>query len=270
MIYRRRTSTRWLLMQTLQAPSPYNGDSFGSQVAVYGGWLVVAAPEYDSTGMVFGFILDSNVPIYNPVMSVRPVDPLAVSYGTTLYLTDSFLLSAAPSVSTASGALGLVYSYNAYLFFPIKAPTYWVTADPKYNRVEMFVRTGQAFLVNETLTLQVRCRFHREVCVMVPSASTCFQHCDCCDEIVLTTLSLPVASCCAFQVSIATWDDTDPQPIYGQATRDLTTGEIAPGGGWISIPPVAGVYTLRGISYYQPEDISSDTAIIKVNVSVRE
>lgn len=54
--------------------------------------------------------------------------------------------------------------------------------------------------------------------------------------------------------------------------HDALTGEdglIAQGGGLLRLPPKAGIVELRGISYYQPEGITSAVNIIHVNISIR-
>lgn len=91
----------------------------------------------------------------------------------------------------------------------------------------------QAFFVNESFPVLVKARFQREI-------------------------------------SMATWDGTDPIPDMAHALPNPATNATAPGGGILMVPAVPGVYQLFGIAYYPPEGISSDKAARYINISIRE
>jgi hypothetical protein len=70
---------------------------------------------------------------------------------------------------------GGAFSYNGYLFFPIKAPAFWLTAVVLGRRPEPILNLD-SFLVapNQPLRVQVRARFDREVgsvCVLSGSVA---------------------------------------------------------------------------------------------------
>jgi hypothetical protein len=120
------------------------------------------------------------------------VDPYTVGFGTSVALSDAFIYAGAPIMSVdgikfvSSAAVdclavvvlgvlssrrcgghglsqGAAYSYNGYVFFPIKPPAYWVPADPRFARQALLIRDMDAFFVNDTFPVHVKTRFDREV-----------------------------------------------------------------------------------------------------------
>lgn len=57
---------------------------------------------------------------------------------------------------------GAAFSYNGYFFFPIKPPTFWVTAEVVGRKPEI-IKTGDSFLIYKPMPVQCRDRFEREV-----------------------------------------------------------------------------------------------------------
>lgn len=51
-----------------------------------------------SQGNIFGWTLDANGSAYVPTLTLRPADsqPLAVGFGTSISLSDSFIISGTP------------------------------------------------------------------------------------------------------------------------------------------------------------------------------
>lgn len=71
-IYTRAGST-WTLVQTLQAPTPQNGDNFGSAVALLGTLLVVGAPAFNVSsipGAVYTYTFANGT--FSPQQTIQP------------------------------------------------------------------------------------------------------------------------------------------------------------------------------------------------------
>ncbi len=161
---------------------------------------------------------------------------------------------------------GAVYHYNGYLFFPIQMPAYWITANASIGRKLEFVRNMTAYFINDIFPIQVRARFFREV--RVPRLQVFFR-----------ILVLPLCVChyhfifpryAAVQISIATFDGSDPIVNASYGTPNTIGGAAQPGGGYIFIPPVAGLYLLRAISLFVPDMIVSPENTRYVNISIRK
>jgi hypothetical protein len=69
---------------------------------------------------------------------------------------------------------------------------------------------------------------------------------------------------------MATYDGTDPIPQLSTALTNAVVGVAAYGGGILRVPPIAGVYQLKGMSYYPPENISSEFSTLRINISTRK
>ncbi len=74
----------------------------------------------------------------------------------------------------------------------------------------------------------------------------------------------------AVQISIATFDGSDPIVNASYGTPNTIGGAAQPGGGYIFIPPVAGLYQLRAISLFVPDMIVSPENTRYVNISIRK
>jgi hypothetical protein len=174
---------------------------------------------------------------------------------------------------------GAAFSYNGYFFFPIKPPTFWVTAEVVGRKPEI-IKSGDSFLIYKPMPVQCRDRFEREVRLWLLVSLATWQHTVCMHP-PRAESKLGSAACMAFPSShtphfltqwcYASWNGSNPSPLRNQPlTADgYFPGPPKGGGGILLIPAVAGSYILKGVSYYEPEDITSPLFEVLIYISLR-